>query len=146
MDKQREKLIALINNAPKIPCIMGGRATGKNFQTTQNIADHLLADEEIKHAFELLKAEKEGRLIVPPCKVEDKVYKINTAFNYVMECKVVGFHLGKFPTLRGTKRDEYLVCYSDYHLYHLPFDKIGKTIFFSKEEAEKALKVLKAVE
>lgn len=78
-------------------------------------------------------------VIVPPCKVGDKVYKIMTSFGYVRECKVVGFHLGKFPTLRGIKRKEYFVCYSDHYLYHIPFDDIGKTVFLSREDAEKAL-------
>ena len=78
--------------------------------------------------------------VKPPCKVGEYVYKINTAFNYVLECKVVGFHLGDFPTLRGQKRKEYFVCYSDYHLYHIPFDDLGKTAFLSKEEAYKVLK------
>lgn len=53
MDKQREKLIELICEAIDI------------HSDAPDIADHLLADEEVKHAFELLKAEKEGRLIVP---------------------------------------------------------------------------------
>ncbi len=105
-------------------------------------ADHILADEEIKRAFELLKAEKEGRLLETPCKVGDKVYKIMTSFGYVRECKVVGFHLGKFPTLRGIKRKEYFVCYADHYLYHIPFDDIGKTVFLSHEDAEKALEDL----
>lgn len=49
MDKQREKLIDLIQNS------VGYCAT---YWATR-IADHLLADKEIKHAFELLKAEYE---------------------------------------------------------------------------------------
>jgi hypothetical protein len=43
-DSQRDKLVELILNAPKISCIKGGQATGKQYQTFQNIADHLLAN------------------------------------------------------------------------------------------------------
>lgn len=38
-------------------------------EVVADIADHLLADKDISRAFELLKAEKEGKLILPPCKV-----------------------------------------------------------------------------
>ena len=77
-----------------------------------------------------------------PCKVGDTAYCIITRAKYIQGHKVVGFHLGDFPTLRGHKRKEYLVCYSNYTLYHLDIEQIGKTIFFTKEEAEQKLKEL----
>ena len=116
MNKQKEKLIELLDQVTLTYRLNA-------WENTDKIADYLIAN----------------GVIVPPCKVGDKVYKIMTAFGYVNECKVVGFHLGKFPTLRGHKRKQYFVCYADYHLYHIPFDDIGKTVFLTREEAEKAL-------
>ena len=96
----------------------------KQYLFYDDIADYLLAN----------------GVIVPPCKVGDKVYEVLPKANIVRENDVVGFHLGKFPTLRGHKRKEYLVCYSTYCLTHIDIDSIGKTVFLSKEEAEKKLK------
>ena len=112
MDKQREKLIELLINVPAD--VAGNRGVGA-------IADHILADEEIKHAFELLKVEKEGRLIETPCKVGTRVYRI-------------------VP--------DYLVTYPDPAEYTIISDafkvadiySFGKTVFLSREDAEKALK------
>jgi len=79
-------------------------------------------------------------VIVPPCKVGDVAYEVLPKCGYIRSLNVVGFHLGKFPDLRGHKRKEYLVCYSDYSLTHVDIDKFGKTVFLSREEAEEALK------
>ncbi len=118
----RDRLIELIINAPKLDCIKGGRANGKTYQTVQNIADHLLAN----------------GVIVPPCKVGDKVYKISR--NKVKECEVV---------FVGISADEkcshfnFVENYADgtfYKSYSMVFDVIGKTVFLTKEEAEAKLK------
>ena len=72
-------------------------------------------------------------VIVPPCKVGDKLYEvIDDEELFITELTV---------TEVGTK----VVFYSGYvppkddiH-YHIPIDEIGKTYFFTREEAEKAL-------
>ena len=121
---EREKLIELINNVPKIPCIREGRATGKTFQTTQNIADHLLAN----------------GVIVPPCKVGDEVYIID----YYWDCDINGYGV-----CDEFERDESSCEYCPHILKKIfireieykmsMYDDIGKTVFLTKEEAEKAL-------
>ena len=72
-----------------------------------------------------------------PCKVGDTVYSVKG--NFIKSDTVVGFHLGRFPTLRGQARKEYLVCYNINYLSHIDIAQIGKTVFFTQEEAEKAL-------
>ena len=79
-----------------------------------------------------------SRYIETPCKVGDKVYSVVKSY-HINESTVVGFHLGKFPDLRGHIRKEYLVCYTSYVLRHIDIEQIGKTVFFTREEAEKAL-------
>lgn len=72
-------------------------------------------------------------VIVPPCKVGDKLYEvIDDEELFITELTV---------TEVGTK----VVFYSGYvppkddiH-YHIPIDEIGKAYFFTQEEAEKAL-------
>ena len=82
-----------------------------------------------------------SRYIELPCKVGDTAYTVVFKSKFIRSAKVVGFHLGKFPTLRGHARKEYLVCYSNNScvLSHIDIEQIGKTVFFSREEAEKAL-------
>lgn len=41
---QRDKLIELIISTPRLECTHNGRANGKTFQTAQNMADHLIAN------------------------------------------------------------------------------------------------------
>lgn len=83
-------------------------------------------------------------VIVPPCKVGTTIYEAillkKKKFSHFRECKVVGFHTGEFPDLRGHKRDNYLIVYYDCgHLGHIPYDKIGKTVFLDREDAERVL-------
>lgn len=120
---ERERLIELILNAPRTDTVYGNIKLDKPVQTAQTIADYLLAN----------------GVIVPPCKVGDTVYEILPKAGYIRVVNVVGFHLGKFPTLRGHKRKEYFVGYLDQYLLHIRIDDIGKTVFLSRELAEKAL-------
>lgn len=77
-------------------------------------------------------------VIVPPCKVGDKVYKISR--NKVKECEVV------FIGISADEKCSYfnfVENYADgtfYKSYSMVFEVIGKTVFLTKEEAEEKLK------
>ena len=145
---KREKLIELIRYAPKVKLPFGGRANGKEYQTAGSIADHILADEEIKHAFELLKAEKEGRLIVPPCKVGETVYCIYS--KKVIEGTVR--LIRPFISEKDTVFKGNIICEVDnpffddgskeeielYVVFEKPYG-IERIAYISREDAEKAL-------
>ncbi len=93
------------------------------------IADELLAD----------------GWMIPPCKVGTTVFQIvhlKDKTGFIVERKVVGFHIGEFPDIRGHKRGQYLIVHHDASntLTHIDIKQIGKTVFLSREEAEKALK------
>lgn len=68
---------------------------------------------------DLARADKDGRLVVLPCKVGDTVYRI---FNPPSREPVISAH-----TLMSV---DYIVRW---------IDKFGKTVFLTREEAEKAL-------
>ena len=72
---------------------------------------------------ELAEADKDGRLVVLPCKVGDTVYRI---FNPLSCEPVISAH-----TLMSV---DYIVRW---------IDKFGKTVFLTREEAEKALEAMK---
>ena len=62
---------------------------------------------------------------------------------FIQECKVVGFHMGDFPNARGNhKRQQYFIIHHEQInvISHIDFKEIGRTIFFSRQEAEKKLK------
>ena len=79
----------------------------------------------------LKEAKAEGRLMVLPCKVGDAIWKIKSAFSYFakpMEDRVERIIISK---------NEILVCCTSGTKFSI--DCVGKIVFISREEAEKAL-------
>lgn len=120
----RDRLIELILNTPVLKFPSGSRAQGKTYQTAQNVADHLLAN----------------GVIVPPCKVGDTVCAVDYQKRKVTEIEVRSI---EYEAERTTVKCVYwesevkgLLHRHDYYFYFADF---GKTVFLTKEEAEKAL-------
>lgn len=84
---------------------------------------------------ELLTADRDGRLVVLPCKVGQRVFALLDTDKHISECEVkqigmgnkIGF-IGLEPI--GARGREYGVALNGF----------GKTVFLTREEAEKALK------
>ena len=87
---------------------------------------HLVDDSEsgvnqaIKKLYEYETAEEDGRLVVLPCKVGDAVYKIIYQ--------------------RDNFDDQPYSIITTVNFKYEMIDQIGKTVFLTREEAEKALK------
>lgn len=95
--------------------------------------------EEVERAFDLLNKEQQGLVIVPPCKVGDTVYMLNV--HSVIERKVAGFqYLKDMTKLKGIIIDLIIDKKGHTKATFFSADKINKCIFFTREEAEKALK------
>lgn len=109
---QREKLIELLNTD----------MSGCEGDYAEEMADHLL----------------HNGVIVPPCKVGDKVYKISQ--NKVKKCDVVFVGISADEKCSYFNFVEYYADGTFYKLYSVVFGAIGKTVFLTREEAEKALK------
>ena len=88
----------------------------------------------VDRAAELLKADKEGRVVVLPCKVGDTVFaRLDNKSKYVCECKVKQIVVGNigfvtFAPIGAPERE-----------YDVSLRGFGKTVFLTREEAEKAL-------
>lgn len=89
---------------------------------------------KVERIRELLKADRDGRLVVRPCKVGDVVY---------------GFHRGKtiLPMVAkwiGTNTDGWCIAaqYTPMAPKFYRFSDFGKTVFLTREEAKKALEEL----
>lgn len=86
---------------------------------------------------ELAEADKDGRLVVLPCKVGQRVFALLDTDKHISECEVkqigmgnkIGF-IGLEPI--GARGREYGISLNGF----------GKTVFLTREEAEKALEAM----
>ena len=87
---------------------------------------------------ELAEADKDGRLVVLPCKVGQRVFALLDTDKHISECEVKQIGMGNeigFICLEpiGTRGREYGVALNGF----------GKTVFLTREDAEKALEAKK---
>lgn len=86
---------------------------------------------------ELDAADKDGRVVVLPCKVGDTVWIVG-AVRKLYSAKVRTFFCGNPSAVRGNDDD------GQTHMIRttecdIPMQKFGKTVFLSREEAERAM-------
>lgn len=93
------------------------------------IEDILGEDYDLDKLRELTQAEKAGRLVVPPCKVGDKVWWVHNG--KITRCRVYRIQLNRRGLMIALKSK---VSHGAF-----PVDQIGKTIFLSQLEAEEAI-------
>ena len=87
---------------------------------------------------ELLKADKDGRLVVLPCKVGDTVYEV-TSRKTISEYRVKAIRTELFCTFIEW---DITAGFVDKSIFGVPVNEIGKTVFLTREEAEKALEAM----
>lgn len=88
----------------------------------------------ISRLVELAEADKDGRVVVLPCKVGQRVFALMDMDKHISECEVTQIGMGNeigFIGLEpiGARGREYGVALNGF----------GKTVFLTREEAEKAL-------
>ena len=91
-------------------------------------------DYSISRMVELMKADKDGRVVVLPCKVGDTVWALIGYAREPRECKVEFVNIGNgYTTI--------ILCTADdaRKQYGVSLPAFGRTVFFTREEAEKAL-------
>lgn len=86
---------------------------------------------------ELAEADKEGRVVVLPCKVGGEVYSTLDDLGRLHRCRVPYVSIGEKQHLNWAALDP--VDYKGSH-YGAPFSAFGKTVFRTREEAEEALR------
>lgn len=87
---------------------------------------------------QLAEADKDGRLVVPPCKVGDRLYKV-TGRKTISVYKVRAIRVELFGLFIEWDIVEGFAWQS---LSGINAGDIGKTVFMTREEAEKALEEL----
>jgi hypothetical protein len=97
-------------------------------------------DYSIARMVELMQADKAGRVVVLPCKVGGEVYSTLDDFGRIHQCRATYVHLDEQPYLNvaALKPVDY-----EGSQYGASFGAFGKTVFLTREEAEKALEAMK---
>lgn len=88
---------------------------------------------------ELAEADRDGRLVVPPCKAGDTVYEV-TSRKTISEYRVKAIRVELFCTFIEW---DIVAGFVDKSIFGVPVDEIGKTVFLTREAAEKALEAIK---
>lgn len=135
MNLKPEELVKALRFCGKHECITCPCDIDECSQMVHSAADQIERDQkEIEALRELAVAYKEGRAIILPCKVGHRVFALLDTDKHISECEVKQIGLGNeigFVVLepigaRGRK-------------YGVALNGFGKTVFLTREEAEKAL-------
>ena len=84
-------------------------------------------------------ADKDGRLAVLPCKAGDTMYEV-TSRKTISEYRVKAIRVELFCTFIEW---DIVAGFVDKSIFGVPVDEIGKTVFLTREEAERALGAMK---
>lgn len=84
---------------------------------------------------DLAEADRDGRLVVPPCKAGDTVYEV-TSRKTISEYRVKAIRVELFCTFIEW---DIVAGFVDKSIFGVPVDEIGKTVFLTREEADRAL-------
>lgn len=109
--------------------------TSEQCENAKAIIESVFSDDTSKaeRILELLKADKDGRLVVLPCKVGDGLW---TFCSYPVE-QVYSFTVTDISTLNGRTMLNTSRCGV------IDARDVGKTVFLTREEAEKELEAMK---
>lgn len=101
------------------------------YETTLSYVDEIGGPDRL---LEFVQAEKDGRLVMLPCKVGDTIY--NIFYGEIIETKVRTFFFGH-PSHHVEKRNLRMIRKDR---WDIPMCDLGKTVFLTREEADAALK------
>lgn len=96
---------------------------------------HLCRNCDLDRLEKLAEADRDGRLVVLPCKAGDTVYEV-TSRKTISEYRVKAIRVELFCTFIEW---DIVAGFVDKSIFGVPVDEIGKTVFLTREAAEKAL-------
>ena len=145
-----ERLVTRIGNEPAVPTEFDmdfafdlDKETFDKLQRIFNrlcdLTDILGDDYDLDCLKDLVEADREGKCVVLPCKLHDKVFFVENGC--VKETEVDSFHnwtSGHWKISTHTDR-----MFDHWKGYEIDFSGINKTVFLTREEAEAALKKMK---
>lgn len=105
----------------------------------QDLIENQKASEALDRFRQLAKADRDGRLVMPPCKPGDTVYEV-TSRKTISEYRVKAIRVELFCTFIEW---DIVAGFVDKSIFGVPVDEIGKTVFLTSEEAKRALEAIK---
>ena len=120
-------------------CIKLGQWKNEALIRLSKIEDILGDEYDLDRLKEIVQADREGRCVVLPCKLHDKVFFVENGC--VKETEVDSFHnwtSGHWKISTHTDR-----MFDHWKGYEIDFSGINKTVFLAREEAEAALEKMK---
>ena len=119
------------------------RVNFSGVQYQADFVDRLAAYEDIAELCggfdrlrELAEADKDGRVLILPCKVGDTIYFARA--HPILQYKVTGYEMGEASISQVRSKHVDKETGLTFNFTFRP-GSIGKTVFLSREEAEKAL-------
>ena len=101
---------------------------------------HLCRDCDLERLEKLAEADRDGRVVVLPCKVGGEVYSTLDDLGRLHQCRATYVLLNEKPYLNTVALEP--VDYEGSQ-YGASFGAFGQTVFLTREEAEKALEEMK---
>ena len=128
-------------HCPLLQEYLDTRLTPEQCENAKGIIESAFSDDtsKVERIRELLKADKDGRVVVLPCKVGDPVYEV-TSRKTISEYRVKAIRVELFCTIIEW---DITAGFVDKSIFGVPVDEIGKTVFLTREEAEAALEAIK---
>lgn len=99
---------------------------------------HLCRGCDLDRLEKLAEADRDGRVVVRPCKAGDTVYEV-TSRKTISEYRVKAIRVELFCTFIEW---DIVAGFVDKSIFGVPVDEIGKTVFLTRKEAEKALEAM----
>lgn len=124
-------------------CFTQENCTQTAIDRLAQIEDILGDDYDLDRLRELVQADRDGRCVVLPCKIGDKIYTTHhykDGSGFVTEATVSGMHIKDEFYCGHIPRKEYIVCRCNGYSKHIQMDHIGKRAFFSYKSAKATLK------
>ena len=121
-------------------CEDGDCSQRQVWERLKSIEDILGDDYDLDRLRELAEADRKGRCVVLPCMIGDTVYVLNHHLGRVFENEVAGFSVGYPSDNRNSVSTVYVGKYGSKTFRRWKFQRFGKTVFLTREEAEAALR------
>ena len=126
----------------EIERILDSYGRGMTLRTENAQRLEIIKEIPINRLRELAQAEKEGRLVVLPCKVGDTVYIIHK--RAIRKTTVESIHQWSSGHWKlSVHTDKKYIHWTGYEVH---FESFGKTVFLTREAAEAALKEREAIQ
>ena len=111
-------------------------------ELTSILEQYKLSDEQAEELQKVIDKLNDGRLVEPLCRLGDRCYYVNK-YHVIVDCTVTTIHYSRHSEPMQTEYIELMSTNLGYVVGELSFKDFQENVYFTREEAEKALKEVK---